>query len=142
MDDFEQLTNTTMERMGGSSLHPAYVDALARYVDGIAHLPRPDDQPPALIARGADVFASVGAGCASCHSGTRMSNDQSVDVGTGRRFQVPSLRGLRYRAPYLHDGRAPTLRSVLTDAHTEGHGGVGHLTPEDLDALVSYLESL
>ncbi len=63
-------------------------------------------------------------------------------MGTGGAFQVPTLLGLRHRAPYLHDGRAATIRGVLTDAYTDGHGSVSHLAPADLDALVAYLESL
>lgn len=57
------------------------------------------------------------------------------------RFDTPSLTGVASSPPYLHDGRAATLRDVLaltrgTMGHTEGLGSA------DLDALVEYLRSL
>ena len=35
----------------------------------------------------------------TCHSGALFTNNATVDVGTGRAFQVPSLRGVAWRAP-------------------------------------------
>ncbi len=142
MVDFESLVHGTMSRMGARVDDPRLVDALRHFLDGVRHLPVPAPADPALAARGREVFASAEAQCADCHSGSRLSNDATVDVGTGGAFQVPTLLGLRHRAPYLHDGRAATIRGVLTDAYTDGHGSVSHLAPADLDALVAYLESL
>jgi len=47
---------------------------------------------------------------------------------------TPTLRGVRGRAPYLHDGRAPDLRAAI-DAHRAA-------AVSDMPALVRYLESL
>ncbi len=51
-------------------------------------------------------------------------------------FDTPSLNGVASTPPYLHDGRAATLRdaaSAMPGAPT---------SPDDLDALVEYLRSL
>jgi cytochrome c peroxidase len=64
------------------------------------------------------------AGCARCHGGINFSGEWVdrehpvaravlVDAGTGERTRVPTLRNLPATAPYLHDGRAPTLDDVL-----------------------------
>jgi cytochrome c peroxidase len=47
------------------------------------------------------------------------TNNQSLDVGTGGTFQVPSLVGVGTRAPYLHDGTAPTIEAAIR-AHAGG----------------------
>jgi mono/diheme cytochrome c family protein len=142
MVDFSHLVDGTMMRMGGRITDSRLTGALQHYVDGIERLPVVPSPDPMATARGRELFASISTRCAECHSGERLSNDATVDVGTGGAFQVPSLLRLRYRAPYLHDGSAATVRSVLTDAHTDGHGEVAHLTSNDVDALVAYLESL
>jgi cytochrome c peroxidase len=56
-------------------------------------------------------------------------------------FDTPSLTGIASSAPYLHDGRAATLRDALELTR----GKMGHiegLAPADVAALVEYLRSL
>jgi cytochrome c peroxidase len=63
------------------------------------------------------------AGCARCHSTVLQIGDQArntgldaviTDVGAGRgTFKTPSLRNVAERAPYMHDGRFPTLEAVV-----------------------------
>ena len=65
------------------------------------------DGPAAL--RGRELFTSAAVGCSGCHSGASFTNNATVDVGTGGKFQVPSLLGVAMHAPYLHDGCATTL---------------------------------
>ena len=57
-------------------------------------------------------------------------------------MQTPTLLGLAARAPYFHDGRAPTLESRLTEWHTPGHGDLGGLDQGQIEDLVRYLASL
>ncbi len=76
--------------------------------------------------------------CASCHSeplftdGTFRNNglaagpvnDQGLFEATLKetdryRFKVPSLRNLRYTAPYMHDGRFLSLNAVLEHYHSQ-----------------------
>ena len=58
-------------------------------------------------------------------------------------FDTPSLRGIWHTAPYLHDGRAPTLRDVLvTHNPTDTHGHTSHLSESELQDLVAFLRSV
>jgi hypothetical protein len=66
-------------------------------------------------------------------------------VGTGGSFQVPSLINIVNRAPFIHTGCAPTLRDRFTDPACGGgdkHGVVSHLSGQEIDDLITYLETL
>lgn len=128
------LDGTFVGRMQGSMPRPSEVDAFAAWMDGIPATPGAAIEPT-TADRGRLAFEE--AGCAGCHSGAMRTNNTTVDVGTGGRFQVPALYEVAYHAPYLHDGSAPTL-----DALVETHGGGGALAPERRADLVAYLRSL
>jgi len=75
----------------------------------------------------------------------QLTNNNSVAVGTGEMFQVPSLRGVGWRAPYMHDGCAATLSDRFTDATCGGgdqHGMTSQLSEADRADLIAYLQSL
>jgi cytochrome c peroxidase len=56
---------------------------------------------------------------------------------------TPTLAGIRTRTPFLHDGRADTLRDVLTTHNpTDSHGRTSDLSEADLSALLLHLETL
>jgi cytochrome c peroxidase len=102
--------------------------------------PRRADDPAA--ARGRALFEGQ-AQCSTCHSGKKLTDNRSVDVGTGESLQVPSLVGIAYRAPFIHDGCAATLRDRFDDScGGDKHGETADLTGEQIDDLVAYLESL
>lgn len=61
-----------------------------------------------------------------------------ADNGKDDPLRIPSLRGLRYLAPYGHDGRMPSLRD-FTRAIVQNTFGGAALAEEDLDALVAYM---
>ena len=116
--------------------------------------------------RGLQVFQD--AGCIQCHGGPMFSDYKlhflsvSDDSARGRReFRTPTLRNLKFTAPYMHDGSLPTLRSVLEfyetlmDAASETlDGGAGttptidpllkrlNLNADDFPALEAFLEAL
>ncbi len=100
----------------------------------------------AEIERGEAVAAA--AGCTACHSGDVGTDGKAHDVlspsevADGRLDEVvtPPLRAVRGRAPYGHDGRAPTLEALLGE-HGDGTGAPISLTPEELAAVLVYLES-
>ena len=74
-----------------------------------------------------------------------LTNNQTVDVGTSGLFQVPSLRGVGWRPPYLHNGCAPTLAARFGNASCDGgdmHGKTSQLTQAQIGDLVAFLESL
>jgi hypothetical protein len=130
------------KRMGGPTVAPDKLDALAKWMDRVPALPSSPGDAQA-IARGKAVFEDSVTGCTTCHSGALLTTNQSVDVGTGRAFQVPSLRGLAFRAPYMHDGCAKTLADRFqTSCGGAKHGSTSQLSKAQLGDLVSYLESL
>jgi cytochrome c peroxidase len=106
-------------------------------------------------------------GCSSCHQGMLVGGNmfqrlgimreyfgdaaepRASDVGryeaTGRVedrhvFRVPSLRNVELTAPYLHDGSAPTLESVIRVMATYQLGR--SLEPEQVQQLIAFLRSL
>jgi cytochrome c peroxidase len=72
-----------------------------------------------------------------------MTNNSTVDVGTGRAFQVPSLLGVAYRAPYMHGGCAGTLEDRFGSCGGgDRHGNTSALAAGQVADLVAYLKSL
>jgi cytochrome c peroxidase len=146
------------------------LDALAEYcntfeVDTLSpHAAGPSKLAPAA-ERGRQLFLSEAVGCANCHSGpyytdssgsgtARLPRDSFKlhDVGTGNddatekmgpKFDTPTLIGVYRSAPYLHHGKAATLRDVLVDQNQgDRHGKTSHLKPNEIDDLVEFLKSL
>jgi cytochrome c peroxidase len=113
--------------MAGTGLTPAELDALAAFVDSLRPISSPRRTPDGALTTSAMSGAAVfqAAGCTSCHApAARFTDRQLHDVGTGAavlgvreiegpRFKTPSLRELWLTAPYLHDGRAATLRDAI-----------------------------
>ena len=132
-----------VKRMGGQFLDAPQVNALDSW---ITRIPAPIVSPPiddAARLRGKALFESASVGCSGCHSGAKLTNNESVDVGTGGTFQVPSLLGLALRAPYLHDGRAATLLDRFgAVGGGDDHGSTADLTTAQVNDLITYLESL
>jgi cytochrome c peroxidase len=112
------------------------------------------------IARGKEIFDSPEkADCARCHkpdlyfTASADPNDGSkaplYDLGLGTRdeqgqkFDVPTLNEVWRTAPYLYDGRAKTLREVLTVWNQDDyHGVTSDLTEQELNDLEIYVLSL
>ncbi|MBK5293032.1 MAG: cell surface protein [Acidobacteriia bacterium] len=125
----------------------ASVDA---YLKSLRPAPSPyleDGELSAAAGRGKRVFEK--AGCGSCHSGPFYTDMRKHNAGTGRgqeegiAFDVPTLLEIWRTAPYLHDGRAPTLKHLFT---APGSGRVHVLTTRvnesDIDDLVAFVSSL
>jgi hypothetical protein len=130
-------------RMNGGSLRPDQVAALERWSNAQAVAPASAPRDPAAVDRGRALFADATVGCASCHAGARLTNNATVDVGTGGAFQVPSLTGVAWRTPLMHGGCAPTLRDRFGPCGGgDRHGRTSQLAPAQLDDLVAYLETL
>lgn len=127
-------------RMGGPPLSRADTAALTAWLDALPSIDAPPVVDADAVERGARIAARSALGCQNCHFGR--ARQESVDVGTGHPFQPPSLRGLAFRAPYLHDGCAPTLADRFGRCATRGHGTTDRLSARELDDLIAYLESL
>lgn len=97
--------------------------------------------------RGRKVFDK--AGCASCHKGPLHTDLQKYDVGTGKgldkdvEFDTPTLVEIWRTAPYLYDGRAATMKEMLT-THNPGdkHGRTSSLTENEINDLARFVLSL
>jgi len=129
----------------------AELDALAAYMQHLASeaVPAPPD-PDADLAPLEDL------GCTGCHSGDRYTDagwdgDDPIvhDVGTlsdasGQRLggtldglRTPSLLGVAWTGPWLHDGSAWNLEHAV-----RAHDGYSDLSAKDMDAIVSALRGL
>jgi len=97
--------------------------------------------------RGQQVFNK--AGCSDCHSGPYYTNGKQYDLLMGKNldagleFDVPTLIECWRTAPYLYDGRAATMRDVLT-THNEDdqHGKTSNLGEQEIEDLIAYVLSL
>ena len=161
--DVQSFQKTFTGLMAGEGLSQMELDALAAYLNSLVPISSPlRDEVGSLTGearQGATVFGS--AGCAACHSPQRFTDRDLHDVGTGQAFHehpsgsgtvaetmgsafdTPSLRELWATAPYLHDGRAATLRDVLLTFNQEGlHGATAGLSESDLAALEAFLLAL
>jgi mono/diheme cytochrome c family protein len=117
------MAGTFVGRMGATGMPLGYeIEAFESWVDAQPALPGVAHDGGA-VDRGRAVFER--AECGSCHSGSLGTNNETVDVGTGGRFQVPALHELAYRAPYMHDGRAATLVDAVR-MHTSGLSDAEH----------------
>lgn len=144
------------------------LDALAVYVASLDAFPRSpfrngDGSLTVDAEAGRGLFESPALGCTNCHAGPRLTDSQWLspgqpqlhDVGTlsaasGQRLgaalnglDTPTLHGLWNDGPYLHDGAASDLISVLTTRNpSDAHGTTSQLSANELQQLVAYLLSL
>lgn len=133
-----------VNRMSGQAIGPRRMNAFTRWVDKLREVPIAAPSDAAAAERGRALFNDEKVACATCHVGELMTNNKSEDVGTGEKLQVPSLRRISLRAPFMHDGCAKTLRDRFTGACGGGdkHGVTSHLTEAQLNDLIVFLESL
>ena len=145
------------------------LDALAEYcnsfeVDTLSpHTAARHGLTPAA-ARGRGIFYRDSVGCATCHYGPYYTDSNLPagtlggkpymlhDVGTGSddptekmgpAFDTPTLLGVYRTAPYLHHGKANTLREVLVEYNRDDkHGHTSQLKSDELDDLVEFLKAL
>jgi len=156
----------TVERMGGQGLTGDEIADLEAFLLSMDAVPNPnlaaDGTLSEMQAWGKEIFFRQDVGCGTCHAGPAQTDGRNHDVGTATEIErevfqrkkqagvatgegpavlnTPTLRGLFYTAPYLHDGSAETLHDVLELAPEMGHPGI--LSAEEKDALVAYLLTL
>ncbi len=125
------------------------VDAVVAYLRSLSPPDTHERELGGAALRGRAVFESEKAGCANCHPAPRFTDGQLHDVGLGSpddfypTYNTPSLLGVSQRVVFLHDGRAKSLRDVLTGPHNPSAvTGLGELTDDELEDLLAYLESL
>ena len=115
------------------------------------------------------VYESKGQ-CWRCHSGSNFSDEGFHNTGValidgqpreGRfkitakdadrgGFKTPTLRGLKFTAPYMHDGSIPTLKGVV-EFYSRGGNANSHLdakikplalSDREIEGLVAFLLAL
>jgi cytochrome c peroxidase len=108
--------------------------------------------------------------CWRCHSGPNFSDDQFHNTGVswgkepldlGRfavttkepdrgKFKTPTLRGVAWTAPYMHDGSLASLEDVVQFYNRGGNANPNldplmaplELTPQEVQSLVAFLQAL
>ena len=148
----DAMVESFTKSMQGSRPSQDEVDALVAYLATLEFPRNPNRAANGGLTpqakRGEEVFRSKKANCASCHSGPDFTDGKRHDVGLNESGDVykghnpPSLRGTYDKDPYLHDGRAQTLRDALTGDHASEALGGSSLSETDLSDLIAYLKSL
>jgi cytochrome c peroxidase len=121
--------------------------AIDEYLKSLKPVPSPhlvDGKLSESAGRGRAVFRK--AGCSSCHSGPLLTDLQRYNVGTGdaldkdRQFDTPALVEIWRTAPYLYDGRAATIRDVVTTCNRDDrHGRTSDLSEREIVDLVEFV---
>ena len=150
--NLRQLVHDSVTKsMQGEPPSEADLDALMAFLATL-ELPRSpyrnlDGTLTASAKRGEAVFQAKG--CDTCHAPPLYTNASIYKVGLEspmdayQGFNPPSLRNIYNRAPYLHDGSARGLETVLTQKHRASElTGKPDPTPEELKDLIAFLKAL
>jgi hypothetical protein len=143
--DIGRLMNDVfVGRMSGPVLGSDQSDMLLTWIDSQPRPLRPVIANRDAVARGRDLFNDPTRGaCASCHSGAGFTNNQTVDVGTGGAFQVPSLVGVGSRGPFMHNGCAKTLADRFgACGGGDRHGVTSTLNGAEISDLIAFLNTI
>jgi DNA-binding beta-propeller fold protein YncE/mono/diheme cytochrome c family protein len=150
----------TLHRWGGMPKHDvsalvARSERLTRFLrQGLVAPPVVSAPLEPLQSRGRELFNSPSVGCATCHapeSGfttravvplTKLPPRAGFDAEENEHFKTPSLHYLAGRAPYFHDGRAPSIEWILDNNPGDRMGKTSHLSADDRAALAAYLKTL
>ncbi len=125
---------------------------LEAYLESLSPEPNPNLGPNGQLSdaarRGKAIFEGK-ADCVRCHPPPLYTDRKMHNVGIitpnepDGRYDTPTLVELWRTAPYLHDGRALTLRDVLTTFNKEDlHGSTSKLSEQELEDLIAFLKSL
>lgn len=131
---------------------PEVAEAMDDYLKSLKPMPSPylvNGKLSVAARRGKKVFERPSLACAECHHGAFLTDLKRHDVGSAGKFDqptdqfdTPTLIEVWRSGPYLHDGRAATMRDVFTMLQRDGkHGDTSQLTPRQLDDLVEYVLS-
>lgn len=139
----DEVLITSQGRMGGAGLEQADAETVTAYIDWS---PLPDTANRGSVSdavqRGQALFESEEVGCGDCHSGEAMTDNAVYPMFGLDAVRTRGLRGIAASAPYLHDGSAPTLRSVLEAVRLGEMGDTSALSSSQMDDLEAYLSSL
>jgi cytochrome c peroxidase len=124
--------------------------AIDAYLKSLEPIPSPylvNGELSEAARNGQELFSKTG--CALCHSQPFYTNMSGYDVGTGteqddtKEFDTPTLIEVWRTAPYLHDGRAVTIKDILTKFNKDDrHGHTSELTDRQIEDLAAFVLSL
>jgi len=121
-----------------------YIDEYLKSLKPIASPYLVDGKLSKAAKNGEKLFSK--AGCSQCHSGPLYTNMGKYDVGTGtdeedyKEFDTPTLMEVWRTAPYLYDGRAVTIKEVLTKFNkNDQHGKTSNLGEKEIADLAEYI---
>jgi cytochrome c peroxidase len=125
-------------------------EAIDEYLKSLKPVPSPclvDGKLSKNAEKGKQIFEK--ANCASCHPAPLYTDMKKYDVGTGkglekdRVFETPTLVEVWRTGPYLYDGRATTIKEVLTTYNKNDlHGTTSELNEEEIEHLAEFVLSL
>lgn len=138
----DQVRHSVTSTMQGNPISEDQIQDLVAFLETVS-LPenRPGRSDPPLITAGKAVFDRQQ--CGQCHAGPSLTTPSTYDVGLVdeqglRRFNPPSLRGLRSADSFFHDARFSQLEDVF---RKQQHQLETPLSEEDLRALTAFLRS-
>ncbi len=128
------------------------LDDVNAYVKSLQPVPSPYLKPDGTLTeaalRGKAVFEGKAA-CAKCHVAPYFGDKKKYAFGLGsdserdREFATPILIEVWRTAPYMYDGRAVSIKDVITTDNTNNrHGNTKDLTPQEVEDLSEYVNSL
>ncbi len=120
------------------------------YLKSLEPVPSPylvNGQLSEAAERGKVVYEK--AACNRCHTGDFLTDKRKYNIGTGigmengTEFDTPTLKEVWRTAPYLYDGRARTMKEVLTQYNKDDqHGLTSKLSEQEINDLAEYVLSL
>jgi mono/diheme cytochrome c family protein len=131
---------------------PEREDAVNAYLKSLDPVPSPylteDGQLTASAQRGKKIFEGQ-AKCARCHVPPYHGDRTKHKLGLGsdsdrdQELATPILIECWRTAPYMYDGRAVSIKDVITvDNKNNRHGNTKDLTDQEVDDLAEYVKSL
>ena len=128
------------------------VDDVFAYLKSLRPVPSPHLTPQGKLSasaqRGKTLFEGK-AECSDCHPAPYYTDLKKHNIGAltpnepDGQYDTPALLEAYRTAPYLHDGRAVTLKDVFTTCDPDGkHGEAKKLSDQELNDLIAYLLSL
>ena len=120
-----------------------------KYLSSLREVPSPylyDEKYLQSIENGAAYFEM--AKCNMCHSGEYYTDMKMHNVKTGTglyenaKFDTPTLREVWRTAPYLYNGKAPTIFDMLKQNKDNSHGETSQLSDGELRDLEIFVLSL
>jgi hypothetical protein len=139
------MSEVFVGRMGGVRQSPERLATLSEWLFSIPSPPAQREATDPAAVRGRALFESASVGCATCHSGSKLTDNLTVAIDSRSRTatQVPSLVGIAYRAPFMHTGCAATLAARFDPAcGGDSHGNTSSLSQDEVGDLIAYLETL